>query len=79
MFVAEAGLIVMYVCICNNVTDKAIRTVVQDGVSSMEALAEVLNVGQCCGRCKDCARKILHQSLCENTHNCVVLCDKKVA
>lgn len=66
----------MYVCVCNSVTDKAIRAAVQSGASSMEALVEALDVGQCCGRFKDCARKVLNQSLCENIHNCMALCGK---
>lgn len=64
----------MYICICNSVTDKAIRAAAQNGVSSMEDLAEELNVGKCCGRCSDCARKLLNQTLCENAHACNKVC-----
>ena len=66
----------MYICICHSVTDKAIRAAAAKGASSMEALAEELNVGTCCGRCSDCARKVLNQSLCENMQQCGRACAK---
>ena len=56
----------MYVCVCNAVTDHEIRAAADSGISSMEALGSELKVGTCCGRCSDCARKILHQSMAED-------------
>ncbi len=53
----------MYVCVCNAVTDKQIRQACENGACTMEDLSRELNVATCCGRCQDCARKIL----CENT------------
>ncbi len=52
----------MYVCVCNAVTDRQIRQARDNGASTVEDLSRELNVATCCGRCKDCARKIL----CEN-------------
>ena len=52
----------MYVCVCNAVTDKQIRKACENGVCTMEDLSRELNVASCCGRCKDCAKKILHES-----------------
>ncbi|GMR16254.1 MAG: hypothetical protein BMS9Abin31_0573 [Gammaproteobacteria bacterium] len=56
----------MFVCICNQVTDKQIRQGVEDGIRSIESLSAELNVGTCCGKCKSCAKKILHEAIQEN-------------
>lgn len=53
----------MYVCICNNVTDKEIRRCVENGACSMEHLADELNVASCCGKCKNCARKVMREAM----------------
>jgi bacterioferritin-associated ferredoxin len=55
----------MYVCLCHAVTDHDIRAAANNGVASMEALGSELKVGTCCGRCRDCAGKILRQSVAE--------------
>ncbi|SMN11773.1 Bacterioferritin-associated ferredoxin [uncultured Candidatus Thioglobus sp.] len=52
----------MYVCICNAVTDKDINQAIKQGARSLNDLSTQLKVGTCCGRCKDCAKKILDQS-----------------
>jgi len=52
----------MYVCVCNAVTDRQIRKARDNGASSVEDLSRELKVATCCGRCKDCANRIL----CEN-------------
>ena len=49
----------MYVCICNNVTDREIRDAVKNGVTTLEALSQQLKVATCCGRCSDCALNLL--------------------
>ena len=56
----------MFVCICNQVTDKQIRRSVAEGHCTLEALRAELNVGACCGKCKTCARKVLHSAMLEN-------------
>lgn len=53
----------MYVCVCNKVTDKEIHQACDDGAKSMSCLEEKLKVATCCGRCKDCAQKLLHENL----------------
>jgi bacterioferritin-associated ferredoxin len=53
----------MYVCVCNAVTDGEIRTAVKLGVRSMNDLSASLGVATCCGRCTDCARSVLAESL----------------
>ena len=55
----------MYVCICNKVTDGAIRDAVSEGVHDLNALSERLNVGTCCGKCKSCAKKVMREARAE--------------
>lgn len=52
----------MYVCICNSVTDRDIIKAVGEGVSTLEGLGEVLNVGTCCGRCASCAKGLIQST-----------------
>jgi len=52
----------MYVCICNSVTDRDIIKAAENGASSLEDLSDELNVATCCGRCANCAKKLLRQS-----------------
>ncbi|HOX71724.1 MAG: bacterioferritin-associated ferredoxin [Dokdonella sp.] len=49
----------MYVCICNGVTDHAIRDAASRGVSSFEELTMRTGCGSGCGSCADLAREIL--------------------
>ena len=49
----------MYICICNAVTEKAIRECARNGACSLEALSFELGVGSGCGRCRDCASELL--------------------
>lgn len=59
----------MYVCICNAVTDKQIRKAVDNGhVECMASLQREMKVATCCGRCKDCARKVLNEALSERVY-----------
>lgn len=56
----------MYVCICNKVTDKQIHQAAQNGVCSIDSLCDKLNVASCCGKCRQCAKQVLHEALFEN-------------
>ncbi len=49
----------MYVCICNNITEKDIRRAVRDGACSMSCLQERLAVATSCGQCHNTARECL--------------------
>ncbi len=53
----------MYVCVCNRVTDHQIRQAVDSGVSSMDDLSAQLKVATCCGRCRDCANRVLNDAV----------------
>ena len=57
--------VVVYVCVCNAVTDRQIRKAVHRGAGTLEAVSAELKVASCCGRCADTARQVikrLHQS-----------------
>jgi len=54
----------MYVCICQNVTDREIKQAIEQGAATIRDLKEQLGVGTNCGRCCECACDILksHQN-----------------
>lgn len=53
----------MYVCVCNQVTDKHIHTAVENGHTTLSSLCDELNVANCCGQCKDCAREVFDDAM----------------
>ncbi len=53
----------MFVCICNAVTDKQIKEEVAQGATTMRDLSQKLAVGNQCGKCCCCAKKVLNQAL----------------
>ena len=55
----------MFVCVCNQVSDKQIHAAVDSGVRKIESIYADLNVGSCCGKCKDCAAKVLSEAIRE--------------
>ncbi len=52
----------MVVCICNRVTDRQIREAARGGATSIAALSDQLKVATCCGRCRDCAQRVLDEA-----------------
>jgi bacterioferritin-associated ferredoxin len=52
----------MYVCICQQVTDRDIRHAVAQGACRMRDLREQLGVSSQCGKCADCAKAVLQQA-----------------
>jgi len=53
----------MIVCICHNVSDKAIRQSITAGAESLNEVRAQLKVGNCCGKCLPCAKTIVRESL----------------
>ncbi len=49
----------MIVCICRRVSDHQIRRAAADGAVSLECLQFELGVATQCGRCADCASRVL--------------------
>jgi bacterioferritin-associated ferredoxin len=52
----------MYVCLCNAITDREIRGAVALGARTLADLESSLGVGTCCGRCVDCARRLVGEA-----------------
>jgi bacterioferritin-associated ferredoxin len=41
----------MIVCVCHNVSDRAIRAAMDAGATSLSEIRAQFNVGTCCGKC----------------------------
>ena len=52
----------MYVCLCNNVTDRQIRKAARRGCRRLEDLSAELGVATGCGSCAEQAEEILAES-----------------
>jgi bacterioferritin-associated ferredoxin len=55
----------MIVCVCNCVTDRQIREAAGRGVASLDELSDQLKVATCCGRCRDCAQRMLDDAIAQ--------------
>ncbi len=53
----------MIVCICHNVSDRAIREALEAGAGSMQDIRAQLNVGSCCGKCNAFAKTLVRAHL----------------
>ncbi len=53
----------MYVCICNGVTERDIRTAVANGCASMTGLTMRTGCGACCGSCVPTACELIDDEL----------------
>jgi bacterioferritin-associated ferredoxin len=53
----------VYVCVCKGVTDGEIRSAVGFGVRTLGELTTALGVASCCGRCADCAHRVVKEAL----------------
>jgi bacterioferritin-associated ferredoxin len=49
----------MIVCICHNISDKAIRRAIDAGAASMQEIRDELKVGSCCGKCNAFAKTLV--------------------
>ena len=52
----------MYVCICNAVTERAVREAAQAGVRTLSELSRRTGCADCCGSCADLASEILNET-----------------
>ncbi|KEA63280.1 Bacterioferritin-associated ferredoxin [Marinobacterium lacunae] len=53
----------MYVCICNNITERQIQQAIDEGARNVRDLNRALCVGSECGKCTCTARQILKREL----------------
>jgi bacterioferritin-associated ferredoxin len=53
----------MIICVCKAVSDRHIRTAVNDGATCLRDLSRELGVGTCCGKCVPEARATLSATL----------------
>lgn len=56
----------MYVCLCNNVNDRAIRAAARQGAQDLEDLRVRLGVASQCGQCACMAEDLLAEELLLN-------------
>jgi bacterioferritin-associated ferredoxin len=62
----------MYVCLCNAISDRQIREVVDRGAGSLCEVQAHLPVANCCGCCEDTARSVIQsQSETSRTSKCI--------
>ncbi len=52
----------MYVCLCNAVTERAIREAANEGVRTLAELSRRTGCADCCGTCADLAEEILEDT-----------------
>ena len=52
----------MIVCVCRRVSDHEIRRAASEGAVSLECLQIELGVAMQCGRCADCAQRVLFEA-----------------
>lgn len=57
----------MYVCLCNAITDKAIREAVGEGAGNMRELRKALGVASQCGKCTQVAQQIVDETIIDNS------------
>ena len=57
----------MYICLCNAITDREIVQAAELGARSPEDLAQGLGVGLGCGRCTSCAKALLFETVAKLT------------
>jgi bacterioferritin-associated ferredoxin len=58
----------VYICICNGITDRDIRSCVQQGACCMADLQRELGVATQCGRCETHAKELLPESESAQAH-----------
>ena len=52
----------MYICVCKAITDKQIKTAIENGYCSRRQLNKNLGVGSVCGKCSRDVKEMLDES-----------------
>lgn len=55
----EMIIILMFICICNAITERQVQSAVAEGALTMSDLQGQLGVATCCGRCAETAAEYL--------------------
>ena len=58
----------MIVCVCRRISDHQIRQAAAEGAHSLECLQIDLGVAMQCGRCADCATRVLCDARAPHAH-----------
>ena len=53
---------IMYICICNAITERDVRECARRGCCSLDELSVELGVGTSCGKCRPTAKEILDET-----------------
>jgi bacterioferritin-associated ferredoxin len=69
----------MIVCICHNVSDRAIRAAMDAGATSLSEIRAQLNVGACCGKCLPSAKALVSEQHEESANRFTALRRELVA
>ncbi|HKL78724.1 MAG TPA: (2Fe-2S)-binding protein [Gammaproteobacteria bacterium] len=56
----------MFVCVCNNISERKIHEAAAQGVRTLDELSNHLGVATGCGTCAEFARECLEEALDEN-------------
>jgi bacterioferritin-associated ferredoxin len=59
---AASQLLIMIVCVCKSVSDRAIRAKLTAGVNSFVELQVELGVATCCGKCAESVQDLMLES-----------------
>ena len=72
----------MIVCVCRRISDHQIRQAAAEGAESLECLQFELGVATQCGRCADCASKVLcdaRAAVAKPTHHAIAMLQPQMA
>ena len=53
----------MYICICENITDRQLRAEVKNGACSLKQARQACGIASCCGACAREAEVIIDEEL----------------
>ncbi len=51
----------MYICVCEQVTEKQIKIAIREGAASLNDLSDNLGVASQCGQCSGCVKGLLEK------------------
>ena len=61
--------ILVYVCLCNGITDTQIRNAIHKGATSFKDVRSLLGVASQCGKCGILTQDILRETLRDDSNN----------